>query len=161
MEAGIVRHEIIRVDVSDLLLQSVEFFTPDLKKKALTFQNDIDSGLVVKADPEEIRRIFNNLISNAIKYNKEEGQVGIKACRDGYYIKVSIWDTGIGLKAEEKDRLFEEFFRAKNPLTRNITGTGLGLTIIKKIVDSYAGKITVESEFEQGSRFTVYLPGVE
>jgi PAS domain S-box-containing protein len=161
MEAGTVRHEIARVDLSELLLQSVEFFTPDLKKKALTFQNDIDPGLVVKADPEEIRRIFNNLISNAIKYNKEEGQVGIEAHKEGHYIKISVWDTGIGLKPEEKDRLFEEFFRAKNPLTRNITGTGLGLTIIKKIVDSYAGKITVESEFEQGSRFTVYLPGVE
>jgi signal transduction histidine kinase len=117
-------------------------------------------GLFIKADPEEIRRVFTNLISNAIKYNKYEGNIDISCVEDGRWVKVTVKDTGIGMTADEKDRLFQEFFRAKNKFTRDITGTGLGLAILKKIVDEYAGRITVETEFGKGSTFTVYLPRV-
>ena len=67
-------------------------------------------------------------------------------------------DTGIGLKEEDKGLLFNEFFRAKNKLTKNISGTGLGLTIVKRIVESYQGKIELESEFEKGTTFIIWLP---
>ncbi|MBD3377163.1 response regulator [candidate division KSB1 bacterium] len=158
MESGKIRREIHQVDVSELLNKTLEFFKTEAEKRDLTVESDFSSGLMIEADPEEIQRVFNNLISNAIKYNKPQGKLSVSAEKHGHYVAIEVSDTGIGLKPEEKERLFEEFFRAKNPLTRNVTGTGLGLTIIKKIIDNYAGKITVDSEFEKGSTFTVHLP---
>ena len=72
----------------------------------------------------------------------------------------TIKDNGIGLKPEEKNKLFTEFFRAKNEKTKNISGTGLGLSIVKRIVDSYSGKIEVESEYGEGTTFKVFLPTI-
>ena len=74
------------------------------------------------------------------------------------YFLINIADTGIGLKPEEKDNLFQEFFRAKNENTRNISGTGLGLTIVKRIIESYHGKITVDSTYGEGTIFKIQLP---
>ena len=158
MESGKIRREIHQFDVSELLNKTLEFFKTEAEKRDLTVESDFSPGLMIEADPEEIQRVFNNLISNAIKYNKPQGTLSVFAEKNGHYVTIQVSDTGIGLKPEEKERLFEEFFRAKNPLTRNVTGTGLGLTIIKKIIDNYAGKITVDSEFEKGSTFTIHLP---
>ena len=74
------------------------------------------------------------------------------------YLIVEVADSGIGLKLEEKEKLFNEFFRARNELTKDISGTGLGLTIVKRIADLYSGKIEVESEFNKGTKIKVYLP---
>ena len=98
------------------------------------------------------------MISNAIKYNKENGVIDIKIQSADKYILTSIKDSGIGMKPEEKQKLFQEFFRAKNDQTKNISGTGLGLSIVKRIVDSYAGRIDVESEYGKGTCFNIYLP---
>jgi two-component system phosphate regulon sensor histidine kinase PhoR len=102
--------------------------------------------------------LFTNLISNAIKYNKAEGRIEIVLKETNNYNIVEIKDNGIGMKQEEKEKLFQEFFRAKNESTKSISGTGPGLSIVKRIVDSYAGKIEVESEYNKGTTFTVYLP---
>jgi signal transduction histidine kinase len=110
------------------------------------------------ADQNEINRLFTNLISNAIKYNKDNGSIDLEIKRSGSYLRIRVSDTGIGLKAEEKAKLFQEFFRVKNDKTRGISGTGLGLSIVKRIVDSYAGKIEVESEFNVGTTFLIFLP---
>ena len=114
--------------------------------------------LLIKADSDEITRLFTNLISNATKYNKTEGRIEIVLKETNNYNLVEIKDNGIGMKQEEKEKLFHEFFRAKNESTKNISGTGLGLSIVKRIVDSYAGKIEVDSEYNKGTTFTVYLP---
>ncbi|MDZ7721755.1 MAG: response regulator [candidate division KSB1 bacterium] len=158
MEAGKVRREIEQVDLAGLLKDKIELFTKEIKQKNLQLDIRLQKDFMVKCDREEIERVFNNLISNAVKYNKENGTISIKAGKDGHYAKVSVSDTGIGLQPDEKDRLFEEFYRAKNKFTRKITGTGLGLSIVKRIIDANAGKIIVESEFEKGTTFTVFLP---
>jgi signal transduction histidine kinase len=110
------------------------------------------------ADHDEITRLFTNLINNAIKYNREQGNIAVNISVSENYLITEIKDTGIGLKPEEKNKLFSEFFRAKNEKTRNISGTGLGLSIVKRIVESYSGRIEVESEYNIGSIFKVYLP---
>ncbi|MDP3581617.1 MAG: HAMP domain-containing sensor histidine kinase, partial [Ignavibacteria bacterium] len=117
-----------------------------------------DNLPTIKADVSEITRLFTNLISNAVKYNKESGSIYIIAHQENNYVCIKIRDTGIGMKPEEKDRLFSEFYRAKNEKTRGISGTGLGLSIVKKIVESYYGKIEVESVFGYGTTFTIHLP---
>ncbi|MDD3807955.1 MAG: HAMP domain-containing sensor histidine kinase, partial [Candidatus Marinimicrobia bacterium] len=161
MDSKGVKRNLEKVEVATLLESLVEFFKPKMEEREITVNLALKHGLYINADSEEIRRVFTNLISNAIKYNKYEGHIDITCVADGRWVKVSVKDTGIGMTSEEKDRLFQEFFRAKNIYTRNITGTGLGLAIMKKIVDEYAGRITVETEFEKGSTFTVYLPRVE
>ncbi|MDZ7797711.1 MAG: ATP-binding protein [Candidatus Marinimicrobia bacterium] len=93
---------------------------------------DITGTIYISADKEEIRRVLTNLLSNAIKYNKEGGKIHISTGKEGKYARFTVEDTGIGMKETEKERLFEEFFRAKNIHTRKISGTGLGMTILKR-----------------------------
>ena len=112
----------------------------------------------IKADYEEINRLFTNLISNAIKYNRQNGCITIIINSTEVYLVTEIKDSGIGLKQEEKKKLFQEFYRAKNEFTKDISGTGLGLSIVKRIVDSYSGKIEVGSEFNKGTTFKIHLP---
>lgn len=158
MDANTVRREIEKINAGDLLKETLEFFYSNIKKRKLSLETNIAKDLYIDADREEIRRVYTNLISNAIKYNKEEGKIIVQAERDDKYVKITIEDTGIGMKPEESERLFEEFFRAKNEHTRKISGTGLGTTILKKIVDEYNGQIFVTSEYEKGSTFTVKFP---
>ncbi len=161
MEAGTTRREIRDLDVGELLKKRLSSFEHEIQKCQLNLHLNINSDLTILADHDEMMRLFGQIIGNAVKYNKPGGEINITAKRESHYVRIDVQDTGIGLTEEEKSRLFEEFFRAKNKLTRSITGTGLGLTIAKRIVDAYAGRIEVESEFEHGSTFTVYLPARE
>lgn len=158
MEAGTIRREIKRLYVKNIVADTLENFEKELEQKQLNVNLKIDENLCLNADRREMLRLLNHLIGNAVKYNRSHGRVTISAQKDGHYAKIAIEDTGIGLTIEEKSRLFEDFFRAKNEYTREITGTGLGLTIVKKIVDAYSGMIEVESRYKEGSTFTVYFP---
>lgn len=158
MDARTVRREIEKLDAGELLNETLEFFQSNIQKNKLSLKTDIDKNLFIEADREEIRRVYTNLISNAIKYNREKGKIIVKASKGEQDLIVSIEDTGIGMTQEESERLYEEFFRAKNEHTRKISGTGLGMTILKKIVDEYHGQISVASQYEKGSCFTVKLP---
>jgi signal transduction histidine kinase len=110
------------------------------------------------ADPNDFEIIMNNLVSNAVKYNNTGGTVTITVdCNDNEFT-LSVADTGIGINAAEKDMLFEEFSRIKNDKTRNISGSGLGLSIVRKVVELYHGVINVESIPDKGSVFTVIIP---
>jgi two-component system, OmpR family, phosphate regulon sensor histidine kinase PhoR len=159
MELKTKQREIEDVQIKDLLKNTLQFLEFELKKKGVTVDTNIQEDLpTIKADLNEITRLFTNLISNAIKYNKENGSIFIIVHQENNYVCIKIRDTGIGMKLEEKDRLFNEFYRAKNEKTRGISGTGLGLSIVKKIVESYFGKIEVESVFGFGTTFTIQLP---
>jgi PAS domain S-box-containing protein len=159
MELKSVQREIKRVCVHEVIASILELFQIDINKKGIHVIFDKEeSTQCVKADSEEITRLFTNLISNAIKYNRELGTITIKLSLSDDYLLTTIKDTGIGLKPEEKKKLFTEFFRAKNENTKNISGTGLGLSIVKRIVDSYSGKIEVESDYGEGTTFKVFLP---
>ena len=158
MELKSVQREIKRVCVHEVIASILELFQIDISKKGIHVIFDKDeSNKCIKADADEITRLFTNLISNAIKYNREQGTITIKLSLSDDYLLTTIKDTGIGLKLDEKDKLFTEFFRAKNEKTKNISGTGLGLSIVKRIVDSYSGKIEVESDYGEGTTFKVFL----
>lgn len=119
---------------------------------------DCDPSSTIFADPTDIEIIMNNLISNAVKYNKKGGTVSIKISSDEHQVHMEFTDTGIGMTSEDKDHLFKDFFRAKNEKTRNITGSGLGLSIVKKVVDLYKGTIEVNSEPDKGTSFKITIP---
>lgn len=153
------QREIENLNVAEIINSSIEFLQLEAKKNNITIKTKIEENLPgLKADQNEITRVFTNILSNAIKYNKENGTIEIEAAANENYFLFKIKDSGIGLKESEKEKLFQEFFRAKNEHTRNISGTGLGLTIVKKIIDSYHGKIKVESEYGKGTTFVIYLP---
>jgi two-component system, OmpR family, phosphate regulon sensor histidine kinase PhoR len=159
MEMKTVRREIKHVCVEEVIKSVLELFQVELNKKGISVSLNCKSDAAsIKADYDEINRLFTNFISNAIKYNKENGAISINVSKSEDYLITEIKDTGIGLKPEEKKKLFSEFFRAKNELTKSISGTGLGLSIVKRIVDSYSGKIEVESEFGSGTTFRIFLP---
>lgn len=159
MELKTKQREIEKLDIKEILESTLQFLEIEIRKKGLVLEKEFKTeNAFVQADRNEITRLFTNILSNAIKYNKDKGKITVKIDSTTNYLLVSINDTGIGMKPEEKERLFNEFYRAKNEKTRNISGTGLGLSIVKRIVESYHGKIYVESEFEVGTTFTINLP---
>jgi len=159
LEAGTVRREIAPQSIREIIETVTELMRPMADENGVTIESNVPDTLPpVEADREELVRLFNNLVSNGIKYNKPDGRVTVSAEQDGPYVKVSVADTGVGISKEGLTRIFSEFFREKTPSTRHVTGTGLGLSIVKRIVDSYHGRIEVHSELGDGSTFTVWLP---
>lgn len=159
MELKKTSRDITSVNLGKELCGILELFQFDIENKKIKTELNIGSNLpLLKADKDEIIRLFTNLISNSIKYNSNPGEIKINIYSSGHYIITEISDTGIGMKPEESKKLFQEFFRAKNEHTKDISGTGLGLSIVKRIIDSYAGKIEVETEYNKGTTFKVFLP---
>ncbi|HEY9600565.1 MAG TPA: ATP-binding protein [Allocoleopsis sp.] len=125
---------------------------------SLTFtcQDELTESLGALLDEQFLWHILNNLLSNAIKYSPKGGHISLTlSCQDGQ-LCFQVQDPGIGISADDQKRLFEPFFRGKN--VGQITGTGLGLTIVKRSVELQGGQITVESEVGRGTTFTVQLP---
>ncbi len=119
---------------------------------------DVRSDVNIMADPDDMEIVFNNLISNAIKYNKRGGKVELTIENTDNEAIMIFADTGIGITKDDTENLFTEFVRIKNEKTRNISGSGLGLSIVKKVIGLYHGTIKVESTPDVGTVFTVRLP---
>jgi len=105
-----------------------------------------------------VKQIVFNLLSNAVKFTLDGGKAGIKAYKEKNNIKVTVWDTGIGIKEEDKVKLFKEFQQLDSGADKRYQGTGLGLALCKRLVEMHNGKIWVESEAGKGSRFSFTLP---
>jgi len=147
-----------QIKVSEIAQNAIESINPyAIQKDVQIFLHD-NQDVEINIDPGDLEIIFNNLISNAVKYNKQNGRVDVFIDKKDNLLIIKVKDTGIGLSQNEIKNLFEEFFRVKNEQTKHITGSGLGLPIVRKILDIYNGDIQVESEVEVGSTFTVTLP---
>jgi signal transduction histidine kinase len=127
-------------------------------QKNISIKLEAEPGINIKADPIDMEIVFNNLLSNAVKYNRNEGRVMVRINNVSNDVIIKVEDTGIGMQEDEVAQLFKEFYRIRNEKTKNIHGSGLGLSIVRKITDIYHGKIKVESVPDQGSVFTVVLP---
>jgi signal transduction histidine kinase len=112
----------------------------------------------VRATRDGLAGVLENLIGNAVKYTPADGQVEVRVGLRATSAEVVIADTGMGIPRDEMPRLWEEFFRASNARHSGIVGTGLGLSIVKRLVDSFGGMISVQSEEGRGTTFTVVLP---
>lgn len=146
------------VDLKSLAKLSVSTVKPYAIQKNISIHLDAEPGIRMKADPDDIEIVLNNLLSNAVKYNKNDGSVNIIITRESENVMIVVKDTGIGMKQEEIHQLFKEFVRIRNEKTKNIHGSGLGLSIVRKITDIYKGKIEVESQPDYGTTFRVILP---
>jgi two-component system, OmpR family, phosphate regulon sensor histidine kinase PhoR len=128
--------------------------------QALTVQLP-DGPLQVLGDERRLHQVLDNLISNAIKYNRPEGWVRVSASRDDHHIIVRVSDSGIGIPPEEEARIFDRFYRIQSPETESVQGTGLGLSIVKSVIEKHKGRIWVDSTLGEGSTFTFLLPAAD
>lgn len=157
IESGQKKRELKDADIAAIARASMETIAPTAADKRVTMEMNCPERLVFRADAGEIEIIFNNLLSNAVKYNRDDGRVTATVEKFGDGVKISVADTGIGMTEEEKSRLFGEFVRIKNKKTKNVMGSGLGLSIVKKLTALYGGSVSVESEPDVGSTFTATL----
>lgn len=158
-DLGTIRREIVAIAVPDIVENTRELLQGEIDSRGLSFETDFEEGLpTIDVDRDEFTRVVTNLLSNAIKYNREHGRIMVRAWTENDSLLLSVGDTGIGMKEEDQEMLFRQFYRIKNDETRAIPGTGLGLSIVRQIIDSYHGNIEVESVWQQGTTFTVRIP---
>ncbi|UCH10707.1 MAG: response regulator [Fidelibacterota bacterium] len=147
------------VNLASLLAHVAHKLQSKAAMNAVTIRVDSTNDLPsVLGNAEALELVFTNLISNSIKFNVEGGKIEISAHADGKYVIVDVTDTGIGISAENLPFIFDEFYRIKNGATRRIPGSGLGLSLVRKIVNAHSGRIQVVSEEGRGSTFKVMLP---
>jgi two-component system sensor histidine kinase/response regulator len=158
IESGKKQRNICKTDLAEIARMSMQTFEPLAIQKSVSIHLFCDNSFYANADPSEIEIILNNLLSNAIKYNKEKGEVCIRLTETPQDIIIEIEDTGIGMNNEDVEKLFQDFVRIRNTKTKDITGSGLGLSIVKKLVDLNHGTIDVRSTPDQGTRFRISFP---
>ena len=157
IESGQKQRSLSAVNLVEIALKSIETYASMASDKGVHAVLNSEKEVMINADAGEIEILFNNLISNAIKYNKNHGDVTISILKKNDQAIIIVEDTGIGFKEEEKAKIFKEFVRCKNEFTQGIEGSGLGLSILNKLVKLYDGEIKVESQFGKGSKFIITL----
>lgn len=162
MDSGDKNAKVECLDINDIIGSVCEGLQKHAHSKNVTLTAHLSSvPCYIMGDSDRTRQMGINLVENAIKYNKEEGgTVDVTVRRNGADVEFITSDTGIGIPEDSIDRLFERFFRVDKAHSRAIGGTGLGLSLVKQIVDSLNGRIGVQSKFGEGTEFTVTLPGV-
>ena len=159
IESGKVQMDIKEMSLKEVLDSVIDIIMPQAKEKNIHIK--IDSKIKtdkIKADQGQLERVFLNLLSNAVKFTPEKGKVSIGIEEKDDIIEFNIEDTGIGIPRQDMPKVFQEFFRADNALDQNIKGSGLGLSLVKKIVEAHQGKIWFDSELGKGTRFSFTIP---
>jgi len=160
LEEGKSLQKIESLNLAEILERTVELMRLSAEEKGINMTCEIDEGLpMLSGDRGGMEAIFVNLISNAIKYTPKGGDVNVSLNKEGKGTRLMVVDTGIGVPDEDIDQIFEKFYRIKTEQTRSIGGSGLGLSIVKGVVDAHGGVIHVESEVGSGTTFIVSLPG--
>lgn len=157
LESGQKKREFAPTDVVEVARCGIETVLPDAASREIRLELKVGGPVVMTADRGEIEIVVNNLLTNAVKYNRDGGRVEIALDAEEGRVKIRVSDTGIGMTDEECARLFQEFVRIKNDRTRGIMGSGLGLSIVRRLARLYGGEASVESEPGVGSTFTVEL----
>lgn len=149
-----------RINLNDLVNETIRQnkIHAENKHQHLFYTPFEDDEASCVADRDRINQVINNLISNAVKYSPEKAEIHVFASEDSHFYKITVKDTGMGISKEDLPRIFERFYRVDKARSRAMGGTGLGLAIAKNIMDNHGGTITVESEYGEGSAFTVWLP---
>ena len=159
IESGLIAREREAIQIAQLLENQVTFHQASAQAKSIQlYLAPLPALPTLMANRLNLEEVFSNLIVNAINYTPENGKITIDASVEGDYVCVRVSDTGIGIAEEDLDRIFNRFYRVKNAKTRFVIGTGLGLPIVKSIVDAHHGLLRVESKPDQGTTFSVLFP---
>jgi signal transduction histidine kinase len=146
------------LSLADALEKVVPLLQAQAEEKEMTLAVEVRQGPLVEANPDQMAQLWTNLISNAVKYTPAGGRVTVTLEENEGWAVGAVEDTGIGIAPEDQDKIFEEFYRAPQAKEMEARGTGLGLPLVKRIVEGHGGTIEVESALGQGSRFSFRLP---
>jgi signal transduction histidine kinase len=164
LETGMVHYHLTSVRVREMMVGAEALVAPQAEAKGLTLSSEPcptaeDGGpLTIHADAEKVRQVLVNLLSNAVKFTDRGGHVSLSCDAEGSTVRLRVHDTGIGIEADQLDRIFDPFVQVRSDLTRIAEGTGLGLAISRDLARGMAGDLTVTSTPGVGSVFTVVLP---
>ena len=163
IEAGRINLELKPLDLGTALDMAINSLASRAGEQSISIRKEIPSDLPqAYGDPDKLEQIFINLIDNAIKFSPEGGRICVSASEVrssevGDFIKVSVTDTGTGIGPDEIEKIFDRFYQVEKTLTRTVNGSGLGLSIVKGLVEAHGGKIWMESEVGKGSKFSFTL----
>jgi signal transduction histidine kinase len=155
-ETGTMRLHRERVNLTELVAQAVELYEDVAEEKGVTLENQASDELWVDVDRTRMRQVIANLLDNALKYTPAGGKVEIATSAMNGEAILSLRDTGIGISPDELPRIWERLYRGDK--SRSERGLGLGLSLVKAIVEAHRGRVAVESEPDKGSRFVLHLP---
>ena len=158
VEAGKLALERTRADLEEIARDAIDAVRPRAEEQDIQLVLEAAPVPALAGDPGRLGQMLDNLISNAIKFTPPQGRVTVRLAAEGDRAVLEVSDTGIGIAAEDEDRLFERFFRASGAHAAAIPGVGLGLTIVKSIVEGHGGEIEVASELGHGTTFRIELP---
>ncbi len=160
IEEGLICQDPKPIQIEELLKNIIDFLKTraEGKDQSLILELPNDTLPKLNADPLALESIFGNLITNAINYTQDGGKIKVEVDMAGINVRVKVTDNGFGIDDKYLDKIFERFYRVKDEKTRYITGTGLGLPIVRGLIDSMGGFINVESTLGRGTAFTVLLP---
>jgi signal transduction histidine kinase len=161
IESGHAIQEQVPLRLDEILKEITALMNEKAAEQGIALQLELGSELpMIQADPRSMEEVFTNLLSNAINYSPEGGTVTVSALSHGEYLELLVSDTGIGIAQDEIPRIFDKFYRVKHPETRKVVGSGLGLSIVKGIIEAHRGSVEVESEPGVGTTFRVLLPTI-
>jgi signal transduction histidine kinase len=159
IEAGRKEYEFRETDMAELVRNTLESYRYQIEQHGFTFEENISENLPpMRVDREAIARSLLNLVNNALKYSQREKYLGVHLYRENGSVKLEVVDHGIGISRPEQHKIFEKFYRVGDPLVHNTKGSGLGLSLVRHIVEAHGGDVSVESVPGQGSKFVIELP---
>jgi len=160
IEAGKhVQHQ-VPTDIGQIIEDTIALLETRANEHNISLTFSPNNIKPILADPQRLEEVVNNLITNAINYSPDGGEVKVSATGISEYVEIRIQDSGVGIPPEEIPKIFDKFYRVKHPKTRQVMGTGLGLSIVKGIVDSHHGSIDVESTLNKGTTFRLLFPAI-
>jgi len=158
IQSGKMAMEFQDADLAGIAASALEELRPEAQRKHIELALSATDVPRLVVDPVRIAQLLGNLLSNAVKFTPDGGRVEVRLRREGDQVVLAVADTGIGILAVDRERVFERFFRTAIAARHAIQGTGLGLAVTKAIVDAHHGTIAVDSDEGRGSTFTVRLP---
>jgi signal transduction histidine kinase len=160
IESGRKLFQFESCDIKGVVDETLEAFTVHLKQNGFTLSYEAPQNALPKVvlDPDAIALALTNLLDNAIKYSDEMKEIKVSVTQSDGFVAVAVADRGVGIAADEHEKIFEKFYRVSTGLVHDVKGSGLGLSLVKHIVVAHRGKITVRSKPGEGSVFTIQLP---
>jgi signal transduction histidine kinase len=159
IEAGIKRYNFQEAELGGVVSKALEAYRLEIRNLGFTIECRLPSTpLSARIDPDAVCEALLNLLDNAAKYSGEDKHIAVSLESSAPWIRISVADRGVGIPRDELNSIFDKYYRSQTQKTRETAGSGLGLTLVKHIIEAHGGRVEVESEVGQGSIFTLLIP---